>query len=166
MDQHSLRPPVGAKRPRKRVGRGDSSGHGTYSTRGMKGQKARGKVRPQFEGGQIPLVRRLGHKRGFRNFTRIEFQALNLRDLERHFEAGATVDAAALAALRLLDDESEPFKVLGIGSLTKALTVRAPRVSASAREAITNAGGSVEELSPADKTPRNRIHRRREAAAG
>lgn len=165
MDQHSLRPPVGAKRPRKRVGRGDSSGHGTYSTRGMKGQKARGKVRPQFEGGQIPLVRRLGHKRGFQNRSRIEFQPVNLRDLERHFEAGATVDAAALAAIRMIEDEAEPFKILGIGTLTKALTVRAPRVSATAREAITAAGGSVDELAPADKTPRNRIHRRRAAAA-
>lgn len=164
MDQHDLRPPEGSKRPRKRVGRGDSSGHGTYSTRGSKGQKARGKVRAQFEGGQIPLVRRLGHVRGFKNPGRIEFRPVNLRDLARHFSAGATVDATALASLRLLDDVNEPFKVLGFGSLPHALTVRAPRLSESAKAAITSAGGSFEELAPALHRVRNRIHRRGESA--
>jgi large subunit ribosomal protein L15 len=163
VDQHTLRQPAGAKRPRKRIGRGDASGQGGYAGRGLKGQKARsgGGVRPQFEGGQIPLVRRLGHKRGFRNPFRTEFQAINLRDLARRFEAGATVDGEALAAVRLLQDAREPFKVLGGGELPHALTVTAPRLSASAKAAITAAGGSFEELAPAEKRIRNRIHRRR-----
>jgi large subunit ribosomal protein L15 len=167
MDQHLLKPPVGSKRPRKRVGRGDSSGHGTYSTRGLKGQKARsgGGVRPGFEGGQIPLVRRLGHKRGFKNALRIEFAPVNLRDLTRHFAAGATVDGQALAALRLIDHAGAQFKVLGMGTLPHALTVRAPRLSESAKAAITGAGGSFEELAPAAHKIRNRIHRRAAAAA-
>lgn len=165
MDQHTLRQPAGAKRSRKRIGRGDSSGQGGYAGKGLKGQKARagGGVRPQFEGGQIPLVRRLGRLRGFKNRFRTEFQAINLQDLERRFEAGATVDGAALFAAGLLEDEHEPFKVLGAGSLTHSLTVRAPRLSASAKEAITSAGGTFEELAPAEKKVRNRIHRRREA---
>ena len=164
MDQHTLQPPAGAKRPRLRRGRGNASGKGTYSGRGLKGQKARsgGKVRPGFEGGQIPLMRRIAHKPGFRNPFRTEFQAVNLRDLEARFEPGAVVDGAALAAIRLIDDPDELFKVLGGGELTHALTVRAPRLSASAKEAITAAGGSFEELAPAVRRIRNRIHRRGE----
>ena len=164
MDQHTLRPPVGAKRPRLRRGRGNASGKGTYSGRGLKGQKSRsgGKVRPGFEGGQIPLIRRIARKPGFRNPFRTEFQAVNLRDLEARFEAGAVVDGEALAAIRLIDDPDELFKVLGDGELTHALTVRAPRLSAAAKEAITAAGGSFEELAPAVRKVRNRIHRRGE----
>lgn len=161
MDQHTLRPPRGAKRARKRVGRGVGSGTGTYSGRGLKGQKARGKVRPGFEGGQIPQVRRLPHLRGFKNFARVEFQAVNLDDLNDRFEAGATVDGEALAAARLIDDADTPFKILGRGELGHALTVRAPRLSAAAKSAIEAAGGSFEELAPAEKRVRNRIHRRR-----
>lgn len=165
MDQHTLRPPKGAKRPPKRIGRGSGSGTGTYSGRGLKGQKSRGKVRPGFEGGQIPMVRRLPRLRGFKNPTRIEFEAVNVSDLELRFESGATVDAESLAAERLIDGANAPFKVLGRGELSKALTVRAPRLSESAKQAITAAGGSFEELAPADRTPRNRIHRRMVAAA-
>lgn len=166
MDQHRLKPPAGAKRPRIRRGRGNSAGKGTYSGRGLKGQKARsgGKVRPGFEGGQIPLVRRLARKPGFRNPFRVEFQAVNLGDLAERFEAGSTVDGESLAAAGLLDDADEPFKVLASGELGHALTVRAPRLSAAAKEAISAAGGSFEELAPAEKRVRNRIHRRREEA--
>lgn len=163
MDQHDLAPPPGAKRPRRRRGRGNAAGQGTYAGRGLKGQKARGSVRPGFEGGQIPLIRRLARKPGFRNPSRVEFQAVNLRDLAARFAAGATVDAEALAAARLIDDPGEPFKVLADGELGHALTVRAPRLSAAAKEAIAAAGGSFEELAPAAKRVRNRIHRRREA---
>ena len=165
MDQHRLRPPRGAKRARIRRGRGDAAGKGSYAGRGVKGQKARsgGKVRPGFEGGQIPLIRRLARKPGFRNPSRVEFQAVNLRDLAARFGAGATVDAEALAAARLIDDPGEPFKVLADGGIGHALTVRAPRLSAAAKEAIAAAGGSFEELAPAAKRVRNRIHRRREA---
>ena len=166
MDQHTLRPPEGAKRDRKRVGRGDSSGHGTYSTRGLKGQKARGKVRAQFEGGQMPLTRRLGHLRGFKNFARIEFQAINIGTLADRFPAGARVDGEALVAQRLLEDADQPFKVLGRGELTHPLTVIAPRISESARAAITSAGGSFEETAAAERRVRNRVHRRKAAAAG
>lgn len=166
MDQHQLQPPRGAKKSRLRRGRGNASGKGTYSGRGLKGQKARsgGKVRPGFEGGQIPLIRRLARKPGFRNFSRVEFQAVNLRDIAARFEAGAAVDGEALAAARLIDGPDEPFKVLADGELGHALTVRAPRLSAAAKEAISAAGGSFEELAPAVKRVRNRIHRRREGS--
>ena len=162
MDQHTLRQPAGAKRPRKRIGRGNSAGGGTYAGRGLKGQKARsgGKVHPAFEGGQIPLVRRLGRKRGFRNPTRVEFQAVNLDVLAERFPDGASVDAEALAAVGLIDHARDPFKVLAGGELTHALTVTAPRLSAAAKEAITAAGGSFEELAPAVKKIRNRKHLR------
>ena len=160
MDQHRLRQPAGARHPRKRIGRGPGSGQGTYAGRGVKGQKKRGKVRPGFEGGQMPLIRRIMHKRGFRNRGRIEFQAVNLGELAQRFPAGAAVDAEALAARRLIDDVEAPFKVLASGELTHALTVRAPRLSAAAKQAITAAGGTFEELAPAVKRVRNRKHRR------
>ncbi len=163
MDQHTLRQSAGAKRNRKRVGRGPGSGWGTNAGRGQKGQRSRGNVRVGFEGGQIPLVRRVPHLRGFKNFTRVEFEAVNLDTLAERFPAGATVDAAALAAIRLIDDVKSPFKVLSRGEIGHALTVIAPRLSASAKEAITAAGGSFTELAPADRTPRNRVHRRQAA---
>ena len=169
MDQHTLRQPKGARRARKRIGRGVASGQGTYAGRGVKGQKKRsgGKVRPGFEGGQMPLIRRISHKRGFRNPFRVEFQAVSLRDLAERFPDGATVDADALAAARLIDDPAQPFKVLASGELPHALTVNAPRLSAAAKAAITAAGGSFQELSPAVKRVRNRLHLRRgDQAAG
>lgn len=167
MDQHTLRQPAGAKRPRKRVGRGDASGHGRTATRGMKGQRKRsgGLVRPGFEGGQIPLVRRLPHLRGFKNPTRVEFLAINLDTLADRFEAGATVDGESLAAARLLSDANQPFKVLARGEISQALNVKAPRLSEGAKQAITAAGGSFEELAPVDRTPRNRVHRRKAQGA-
>jgi large subunit ribosomal protein L15 len=161
VDQHTLQPPRGARQARKRVGRGQASGQGTYAGRGRKGQKARGAVRAQFEGGQMPLVRRLGHKRGFRNPTRVEFQAVNLRDLARRFAAGGRVDSAALAASGLIDNETTPYKVLAFGTLDHALTVSAPRLSQAAKDAITAAGGSFEETAAAVRHVRNRIHRRK-----
>ncbi len=164
MDQHTLKQPDGSRHPRKRIGRGVGSGQGTYAGRGVKGQKKRGKVRVGFEGGQMPLIRRLSHKRGFRNRSRVEFQAVNLSDLAR-FPAGTAVDGAALAEMRLLDDAATPFKVLADGELDHALSVTAPRLSAAAKEAITAAGGSFEELAPAVKKVRNRIHLRRAKSA-
>ncbi len=164
MDQHTLRQPAGAKRPRKRLGRGNATGQGTYAGRGLKGQKARNNIKPGFEGGQNPLVRRVPKLRGFRNFRRVEFQAVNLEDLAARFESGATVDGEALAAAKLIDGADAPFKVLARGELSHPLTVTAPRLSQSAKDAITSAGGSFEELSPAVKRVRNRIHRRRAAA--
>ena len=98
MDQHTLRQTAGAKRSSKRVGRGNASGHGRTAARGMKGQRKRGSVRPGFEGGQISVVRRLPHLRGFKNPTRVEFQAVNLGTLSDRFAAGATGAAGAAAA--------------------------------------------------------------------
>ena len=161
MDQHTLRQTAGAKRSSKRVGRGNASGHGRTAARGMKGQRKRGSVRPGFEGGQISVVRRLPHLRGFKNPTRVEFQAVNLGTLSDRFAAGATVNAETLAAVRLIDDVNQPFKILARGELAHALTVRAPRLSEGSKAAITAAGGTFEELAPVDRTPRNRVHRRK-----
>ncbi|MBI2723924.1 MAG: 50S ribosomal protein L15 [Chloroflexi bacterium] len=164
MQQHELRQPKGATHKRKRIGRGNASGHGTYATRGMKGQKARagGGVRPGFEGGQLPLVRRMAYKRGFRNPFRIDYEEVNVGALAR-FEANTRVDAGALALAKLVRT-GRPVKVLGTGDLSVALTVEAASFSKSAREKIEAAGGSVfwlngepaasaeEEAPPATKT--------------
>jgi large subunit ribosomal protein L15 len=133
-------------KPRKRVGRGGSRG-GT-SGRGHKGQKSRpgagGEIKDFFEGGQMPLSRRTP-RRGFKNFTRVEVKVVNLLDLEERFENGATVDRAALLACGLIKGHgSYKIKVLGNGTLTKALTVKVDACSKSAVEAITNSKGKVE----------------------
>jgi len=143
MQQHDLRQPKGATHKRKRVGRGNASGHGTYSTKGMKGQKARagGGVRPGFEGGQLPFIRRMARKRGFRNPFRVDYEEVNVGQLGA-FKAGAEVDGDALRAARLLRT-SKPVKVLGEGELSIALTVEADSFSKSARAKIEAAGGSV-----------------------
>jgi large subunit ribosomal protein L15 len=143
MQQHELRPSPGATRKRKRVGRGNASGHGTYSTKGLKGQKARagGGVRPGFEGGQLPFVRRMAYKRGFHNFFRVDYEEVNVADLAA-FGAGTEVNAAALREARLVRTP-RPIKILGSGDLAVALTVEADRFSKSAREKIEAAGGTV-----------------------
>lgn len=143
MRQHELRPPKGATHKRKRVGRGNASGHGTYATRGLKGQKARagGGVRPGFEGGQLPLVRRMAYKRGFTNPHRVDYEEVNVGALSS-FGAGASVDVAALKAARLVRT-GRPVKILGSGDLSVRLTVEAHSFSKSAREKIEAAGGSV-----------------------
>jgi large subunit ribosomal protein L15 len=144
MQQHELRQPPGAKHRKKRVGRGNASGHGTYSTRGMKGQKARagGGVRPGFEGGQLPLVRRMARKRGFRSPFKVEYEEVNVGALAR-FAAGTEVDAATLREARLIRSARRPVKVLGDGELAVALTVEATSFSKPARAKIEAAGGSV-----------------------
>jgi large subunit ribosomal protein L15 len=146
MKLHELSSPRGARKPRRRVGRGHGSGRGTTAGKGTKGQKARsgGGVPPYFEGGQLPLVKRLPYRRGFNNPNRLEYRAVNLRALEA-FEAGSSVGPAELIGAGLLD-ERELVKVLGSGELSVALTVRAHRFSKSARERIEAAGGSVEEI--------------------
>ncbi len=162
MEQHTIRQSDGARHAKKRVGRGQASGQGTYGGRGRKGQNARNTVRPGFEGGQMPLIRRLGHKRGFRNFARVEFQAVNVGELGRRFPAGSSVDGPALAAVGLIDAPGAPFKVLAYGTLEHALTIIAPRLSDAAKTAITDAGGSFEETAPVQVHIRNRIHRRKQ----
>lgn len=143
MQQHELRPPKGATHKRKRVGRGNASGHGTYATRGMKGQKARsgGGVRPHFEGGQLPFVRRMAYKRGFRNPFRVDYEEVNVGDLER-FPGGAEVTVAVLREAGLVRS-GKPVKILGEGALSVGLTVEADRFSKSARSKIEAAGGTV-----------------------
>jgi len=144
MKLHELSPPAGSRTRRKIVGRGPGSGHGQTSGRGEKGQKARagGSSRPWFEGGQLPLHRRIP-KRGFTNIFRKEYVILNVKDLER-FEAGASVTPATLAEAGLVRTTESSVKILGEGSLSKALTVSAHRFSKSAAEKIRAAGGTLE----------------------
>ncbi len=148
MKLHDLQPAEGSRRERKRVGRGNGSGHGTYAGRGKKGQKARsgGTKGPYFEGGQLPLVRRLPHKRGFVNIFRTEYAEVNLDRLEQAFEAGTDVTLEAMVGAGLIKSTTVPVKVLGRGELTKALTVEAHRFSAGARTKIEAAGGAIREL--------------------
>ena len=143
---NNLKRPEGSWHRKKRVGRGQGSGLGKTAGRGGKGQKARsGNMRFEgFEGGQSPLQRRLP-KFGFISPNRVTYAVVNLSDLEG-FAAGATVDAAALEERGLVKGRYDGVKVLGNGSLTKKLTLRVNKASASAREAIQKAGGSVEEL--------------------
>jgi large subunit ribosomal protein L15 len=141
-----LRPPQGAKKKRKRIGRGDGSGHGGTSTHGHKGLKARsgGKVSRGFEGGQMPLQRRLP-KRGFKNPFRKEYTIVNLRDLAR-FPAGTVVDVTAMEASGLVKKVRWGVKVLGEGSIDYPLTVRAHHFSLAAKNKIEAAGGKTEVL--------------------
>lgn len=148
MKMHELKPAEGARTSAKRLGRGIGSGLGKTSGKGHKGQNARsgGGVRPGFEGGQMPLVRRIP-KRGFNNRFRKVYSIVNISALEAKFENGAVVDAEALIVSGILSKiEDAGVKVLGGGELTKALTVKADKFSASAKEAIEKAGGSVEVL--------------------
>jgi large subunit ribosomal protein L15 len=160
MRLHNLKPRPGAKHRTKRLGIGESSGHGKTSGRGGKGQTARagGSVRLGFEGGQMPLLRRIP-KRGFNNFEfRTVYAIINVEQLNA-FEDGATVTPESLAEAGLADRLFEGIKVLGNGELKKKLTVKAQRFSASAREKITKAGGACEEL------PLRSIHHKAEVPA-
>ncbi len=137
---------TGIKTPRKRrkrLGRGRSSGHGKTCGHGHGGQKPRGKVRLQFEGGQTPLFRRLP-KRGFRNFARKEYALVNVGDLERLAPDQTVADIETLQAAGLVKKLKDGVKVLGDGELKRALTVRAHKFSTSAREKIEASGGQVE----------------------
>lgn len=147
MELNSLRPALGSTKNRKRIGRGIGSGHGKTATKGHKGQKARsgGSIKPGFEGGQMPLQRRLP-KRGFRPLDRNEYVLINLQQLDV-FEAGSCVDRDAMNAKGLLKKSNLPVKVLGNGDIAKALTVKADKFSKSAIEKIQAVGGKVEDLS-------------------
>jgi large subunit ribosomal protein L15 len=145
MDLHDLRPGPGSVRNRRRVGRGPGSGSGKTAGRGHKGRGSRsgGNTPPGYEGGQMPLQRRLP-KRGFRPVDRVEYAIVNLGQLAA-FPAGTVVDPDVLRAVRLVRGRG-PVKCLGNGTLGHALTVKAHAFSASAREAITAAGGTAEVL--------------------
>ena len=142
MKLHELKPAEGSRQVRNRVGRGTSSGNGKTAGRGQKGQKARGKVRLGFEGGQMPLFRRMP-KRGFKNSNRKEYAIVNLETLNK-FEDGAEVTPALLVESGIIKDEKDGIKVLGNGTLNKQLTVKASKFSASAKEAIESKGGKAE----------------------
>ncbi len=146
MQLHDLTPAPGSTHKRKRIGRGNSSGHGTTAGRGQNGQGSRagGTKGAGFEGGQTTLAMRLPKLPGFRNPRRIEYTAVNVSTLAAKFEDGAVVDGAALKAAGITKSEFEPVKVLGNGELTKKLTVQVDKVSASAKAKIEAAGGSVE----------------------
>ena len=144
---HELRAVEGATKAPKRKGRGTGSGNGTTAGRGMNGQNSRsgGGVRLGFEGGQMPLYRRIA-RRGFSNYWfKKEFAIVNLRDLEERFSDGETVNKETLVLKGLANKADELIKVLGDGELTKKLTVAVDKVSASAKEKIEKAGGSVTE---------------------
>ena len=144
MKMHELSPAFGSTKEAKRIGRGHGSGNGKTAGKGHKGQKARSGhgMRPGFEGGQMPLQRRVP-KRGFNNIFAEEWAAINLSALEV-FEDGATVDAAALADKGIVKKASLPIKVLANGKLTKKLTVKANAFSAAAAEKINSVGGKAE----------------------
>ena len=147
MQLHDLRSPKGARKRRKRVGRGIAAGQGKTAGRGTKGQGARsgGGKGPYFEGGQLPLVRRLPFKRGFTNIFKVHYVPVNLYRLEQ-FAADDEVSPATLAEAGIIKSPSLPVAVLGQGEVDRPLVVKAHRFSASARAKIEEAGGSVEEL--------------------
>lgn len=156
MNLTDLRPAEGSTHRRKRIGRGPGSGHGKTSTRGHKGDKSRGSVRPGFEGGQTPLHRRVPKQRGLgvgltaRGFNngryKTHYAIVNIGSIDAAFEAGVEVNPEALRAAGLVRDNGLPVKVLGDGGLTKGLTIRAHKFSAGASAAIEAAGGTTETL--------------------
>ena len=145
MKLHELAPAAGSTKDVKRIGRGHGSGNGKTAGKGHKGQKARsgGSIRPGFEGGQMPLQRRMP-KRGFNNIFAKEFAAVNVSELEKRFEDGAEVDAQALIEAGAIKDAKDGVKILGNGELTKKLTVTAAKFTATAKEKIEKAGGKAE----------------------
>ncbi len=145
MKLHELQPAPGSVKDVKRIGRGHGSGNGKTAGKGHKGQKARsgGSIRAGFEGGQMPLQRRIP-KRGFNNIFAKEFAAVNVSELEKRFESGAVVDAEALIGCGAIKDAKDGVKILGDGELTKSLTVKAVKFTAAAKEKIEKAGGKAE----------------------
>ena len=148
MDLSNLKPAQGAKRTRKRVGRGEGSGSGVTAGRGHKGAKSRSgfKFKRGFEGGQMPLHRRIP-KRGFHNEFRTEYAVVNLDTLADRFDAGAVITPELLRERGLIRSSRQPIKVLARGDISKKLTVRAHKFSGKAAEKIAAAGGAVEVLS-------------------
>ena len=142
MKLHHLKPADGSKHRKQRVGRGDRGRRGKTAGRGTTGTGARGTVPAGFEGGQMPLIRRQPKAPGFNNPNKVYFSVVNLSTLERSFEAGDEVTVDALKAKGLVGKKA-PVKILGDGELTKALTVDVDRLSASARQRIEEAGGTV-----------------------
>ncbi|NLD04348.1 MAG: 50S ribosomal protein L15 [Synergistaceae bacterium] len=146
MNLHELCPAEGSRKKKKRLGQGVGSGKGKTAGKGHKGQKSRAgvSIKANFEGGQMPLARRIP-KRGFSNFRfAVKYEIVNVADLEDRFEAGSEVTAESLFALRLISGADKPVKILGVGEISKNLTVRANAYSASAANKIEAAGGKAE----------------------
>ena len=146
MELKDLKPAEGSRKARKRVGRGVGSGSGKTSGRGLNGQMSRagGGKRAGFEGGQTPLARRLPKLPGFKNINRTEYVPVNVSRLEAKFNAGDTVDGESLVRAGIIKHADALVKVLGDGEITKSLTVKVDKVSASAKKKIEAAGGKVE----------------------
>ena len=147
MRQNDIAPPSSSKKERKRVGRGNASGYGTYAGRGLKGQKSRSgnKMRPGFEGGQLPLIKRLPRKRGFVNIFRKEYSIVNVAKLNM-FAEGSEVTPEKLHAAGLVKTLKHPVKILANGEVGHAVTVKANKFSTAAKAKIEAAGGKVEEV--------------------
>jgi large subunit ribosomal protein L15 len=146
MNLHELCPAEGSRKKKKRLGQGLGSGKGKTAGKGHKGQKARAgvSIKANFEGGQMPLARRIP-KRGFSNFRfAVRYEIVNVADLEERFDAGSEVTAESLYALRLISGADKPVKILGVGELSKNLSVQANAYSASAAKKIEAAGGKAE----------------------
>lgn len=152
MRQDELSPAPGSKKGRKRVGRGDGSGHGTYSGRGCKGQKSRSgyNIPRGFEGGQLPLIKRLPRKRGFTNIFRTEYSLVSLGKLSI-FESGSEVTPEKLVAAGVIKSLRRPVKILADGDIEHPLVIRASKFSAAAKAKIEAAGGRAEEVGHATK---------------
>jgi large subunit ribosomal protein L15 len=168
MNLSDLKPAHGATHRRKRVGRGTGSGHGKTSGQGHKGQRARssGNVRPGYEGGQMPFSRRVP-KFGFTNPFRVEYQPVNVSDLERaakHAKAGV-IDAAALKAAGMIHHVQGPVKILGGGELKAKLTIKADRFSEEAKKKIEAAGGKIELIAHERKPVERHSSKRRKPGA-
>ncbi len=146
MELNNLRPSIGSTKNRKRIGRGTGSGHGKTATKGHKGQKARsgGSIKAGFEGGQMPLQRRLP-KRGFTPLDRVEYSLVNISQLDV-YESGSVIDVMSLISKGLVKSARFAVKILGNGDITKSLKVTANKFSQSAKDKIIAAGGSVEEI--------------------
>jgi large subunit ribosomal protein L15 len=151
--QNNVSPARGSRHASKRVGRGTGSGHGTFSGRGCKGQKARAgnnKVRPGFEGGQLPLIKRLPRKRGFTNIFRVEYSLVSIGELNK-FKSGSKVTPEDLLAAGVIKSLARPIKILADGEIDHPITITANRFSTSAKAKIEAAGGKVEEVTDAAK---------------
>lgn len=143
----TLSPAIGSRKNPKRVGRGDGSNKGSFSGRGCKGQKSRSghRMKPGFEGGQLPIIKRLPRQRGFTNIFKKEYSIINVADLSG-FVAGTVVTTEELVRAGIIKSSQKPLKVLGGGEIKQALTIKAHKFSASARAKIEAAGGTTEEV--------------------
>lgn len=144
ISQHSLKSHPGSRKLKVSIGRGDSSGHGSFSGHGGKGQTARsgGNIKSGFEGGQTPLIRRLPKLKGFKNFNKITYEAINVDDLNV-FADGTTVDLVALYDAGIISKKNRPIKLLGDGELTKKLTLKVDACSVSGKKKVEEKGGEV-----------------------